>query len=103
MTSAEALKILRDHYAQMIPPEKLWPRYKVMERSYHRSVCKYVMQRLIDTDLNPMLIVQKTWEMLAEGDERNSTEYTNYMLDEIDDIKWILLEYDERRKSNEHN
>lgn len=103
MTSAEALKILRDHYAQMIPPEKLWPKYKVMERSYHRSVCKYVMQRLIDTDINPMLIVQKTWEMLAEGDERNSTEYTNYMLEEIEDIKWILLEYDERRKSNEHN
>lgn len=103
MTSAEALKILRDHYAQMIPPEKLWPKYKVMERSYHRSVCKYVMQRLIDTDINPMLIVQKTWEMLAEGDERNSTEYTKYMLDEIHDIKDVLLDYEERRKSNEHN
>lgn len=103
MTSAEALKILRDHYAQMIPPEKLWPKYKVMERSYHRSICKYVMQRLIDTDLDPMLIVQKTQSMLLDGDDRNPNEYTRYMLDEIDDIKGLLLEFEERRKSNEHN
>ena len=102
MTSAEALKILRDHYAQMIPPEKLWPKYKVMERSYHRSVCKYVMQRLIDTDLDPMLIVQKTQSMLLDGDDRNPTEYGKYMLEEIDDIGWMLIE-SERRKSNEHN
>ena len=102
MTSAEALKILRDHYAQMIPPDKIWPKYKVMERSYHRSVCKYVMQRLIDTDLDPMLIVQKTQEMLLDGDDRNPTEYGQYMLEEIDDIKMILIE-SERRKSNEHN
>ena len=92
MTSAEALKILRDHYAQMIPPAQVWPKYKVMERSYHRSVCKYVMQRLIDTDLDPMLIVQKTQEMLLDGDDRNPTKYGRYMLDEIDDIKMILIE-----------
>lgn len=102
MTSAEALKILRDHYAQMIPPEKLWPRYKVMERSYHRSICKYVMQRLIDTDLDPMLIVQKTQSMLLDGDDRNPTKYGKYMLEEIEDIKMILIE-SERRKLNEHN
>lgn len=102
MTSAEALKILRDHYARMIPPDQVWPRYRVMERSYHRSVCKYVMQRLIDTDLDPMLIVQKTQEMLLDGDDRNPTEYGQYMLEEIDDIKMILIE-SERRKSNEHN
>ena len=92
MTSAEALKILRDHYARMIPPEQIWSKYKVMERSYHRSVCKYVMQRLIDTDLDPMLIVQKTHEMLLNGDDRNPTKYGRYMLDEINDIKMILIE-----------
>lgn len=102
MTIAEALKILRDHYAQMIPPAQIWPKYKVMERSYHRSVCKYVMQRLIDTDLDPMLIVQKTQEMLLDGDDRNPTEYSQYMLEEIRDIKMMLIE-SERRKSNEHN
>ena len=103
MTSAEALKILRDHYAQMIPPAQVWPKYKVMERSYHRSVCKYVMQRLIDTDLDPMLIVQKTHEMLLNGDDRNPTKYGRYMLEEIEDIKWMLIDESERRNSNERN
>ncbi len=103
MTSADALKILRDRYAQMIPPEKVWTKYRVMERSYHRSVCKYVMQRLIDTDLDPMLIVQKTHEMLLDGDDRNPTKYAKFMLEEIDEIKEELLEYEKRRKSNEYN
>lgn len=97
MTSAEALKVLRDHYAQLIPPEQVWPRYKVMERSYHRSVCAYVLHKLIDSDLDPFVIVQNTHEMLLDGDDRNPTAASRYMLEEIEEIKMLL---NERRKKS---